>query len=271
MARLIERPPPPKPELLDLVASDPEGLEAGLTLLERNFRLPDRATVDLLLLDAHGLLCLVFVEATHRAGLPVEALDACESVHSGGDLLKRLFPGRAFAAEALPRLLLVAPSFAPALERVALWLAPVRPELLQFVLLAPETGPPALFFRPAGHPRIGARSDPLRELNDRARFLIAKLGSEVSARERNGRTEFLAHGELLCTLEPRTDCLDLACEDRTERVSDTHLLHGAMNRVLDRFFRLRREHGAPAAPGGPLSHADVLSEREVQEFLKSRS
>jgi hypothetical protein len=93
----------------------------------------------------------------------------------------------------------------------------------------------------------------------------------VSARERNGRTEFLAHGELLCALESRPDGLDLSCEDRTERVSDTHLLHGAMNRVLDRFFRLRREHGAPAAPGGPLSHADVLSEREVQEFLKARA
>ncbi|MBI3847409.1 MAG: hypothetical protein HY292_22485 [Planctomycetes bacterium] len=105
-------------ELIDLVAADLAAIEAGFSLLERDLQLGERGCIDLLARDASGRLAIVVcsLESDPPIG---PALDKCAWLSEHSPIVARLFVGRALDLSATPRIVGLAPSFAPSTKVLA--------------------------------------------------------------------------------------------------------------------------------------------------------
>src|SRR5262245_21972415 len=83
-------------ELFDLIAADPEAIEPGLRLIEREFDITRHDRVDALLADASGRPVFVVADVQEREHFPLTAIDLRRAARRSAPLLARLFSGLDF-------------------------------------------------------------------------------------------------------------------------------------------------------------------------------
>ncbi len=117
---------PSEAEIEDLIVADSSVLEEGLVVVKRQLPTTDGGQIDLLMRDAAHRAVVAELKAVEEDAAVLQGLTYLAWVHENLPALAREYPGVELAVDAVPRLLLVAPSFSLTTRKVVRYIeAPV--------------------------------------------------------------------------------------------------------------------------------------------------
>ncbi len=305
VARVRPRRLGSREELLAFVAEDPEAIEAGLSLVERNLEISTSRRAELVLSGPDGRVALVFADVSDRDGVVLDALELAASVRRAAPLLKRVFPRLRF--DLPPRVLLVLPSRSRRTFARARALGLENVETFEFrgvdaagsagVLVERVSRGARGAERPSSAPPAPPRLVPiLEELRERARDRILRLSDSIEKEPLADHGERFRLGRHVIA-EVRVsgkNALEVGAGESgamPREVFSNAELEQALSPIIRRFFALYRSEGlkpagpsagaAAAAPPPPPpaiarapepSRADLrpatLSREEIDEFYR---
>ncbi len=260
--------------VLDLLCAEPDRLEVGLVLVDRQLRLGHEALVDVLCRDSLGFPVAVLLSTGDVAADLARMARMVAAFHEGRFLLDRLFKEEGFDANQRPRFVLLAQRFPDAASQQLNMLTQVEIHALEYRIVQSSVGRSVLdlqsFHRTAA-PGVSADSGPRPEqsekpsptaskpsaaalpdidkslsaeepedLFNRAQHDIEYLSDRVDSDQKSeDLIHFTVEGQLLAIVEREDTGVALQIgSDETGRISvtDDEGYHDQLSRVFTNFF-----------------------------------
>jgi len=295
--RFSEIPPEERPPLMEALQDSLDEALPGLQLVEARFPVPGRGDQAAVATNQAGRIILVEYAREPISRLSSEVLARIAWFEENRSLMRRLFRDHRIDPDPAPQVLLLAPGYSEPFLRTAASLPfadfhlirvrflqtepvhskPVQSRPVKGFFLEDALSPDRLhpFAAPAEesprsidsyHP---IQSIPPSELLDRSRHWFSKLSPEIQTRIEGDSTTFTFSHQILAVMTPETDHLRIDVPDHGALlVRDMHELNQGMNPVIKRYFGLV---GPGTSSRTPLKKEDILTEKELAEFLDTES
>ena len=104
-------------ELEDMICENPEIVEEGFQVLQRQLNTGYGGTIDVLGVDKTGTLTIIELKVDEDEGIFAQALDYFAWVNDNRDSIKRMFATEKVDEKQTPRIVLIAPYFSDGLRR----------------------------------------------------------------------------------------------------------------------------------------------------------
>jgi hypothetical protein len=119
-------------QLLSLLGKQPEALEEGMRLIDRNIPSESSGSIELLALDCTNQLSIIDLDTSPNDALLVRGLGHFDWIVRNHSIVKRMYPEQPIDFSLQPRLILVAPEFSPLLRSVVRLIAVPRIHCMKY-------------------------------------------------------------------------------------------------------------------------------------------
>lgn len=181
-----------EPELREMLASDPEIIEKGLTVLKQEYP-TESGPIDLLCADDEGRLCVVELKVDQDDTMLLQALRYYDWVYTNRDRIKEMFKEKTIDSNKEPKVILIARDFSETLVKSAKYITP-RIDLYSYKYLqSSKTNEKGLLLIPVTVEEPERPPEPLPRVEDYINY-ITELGTKETFKKFLNKLQSMGEG-----------------------------------------------------------------------------